>query len=142
MEQPLIDAFYSGPPITPLYETTSGKTFFVTAGTKREVVDSTALAEAGLPSAAVRLLETGLAALPYGPPVTRDGVVLRDRRTAAVTVSAGGQFTTISEGLSGRHGAGVAAGPVAGPGRAWRSCRRSPCSAPWSARRRGVAPSC
>lgn len=99
LEQPLIDRLYSGPPITPFYMTTSGKSFFVSGGTKREVVDPVALAEAGLPSAAVMLLETGLSALPYGPPVTRDGVVLRDRQTGAVTVSMGGQFTTVSEGV-------------------------------------------
>jgi hypothetical protein len=62
-------------------------------------VDPVALSMAGLPSASVTLLETGLSALPYGPPVTRDGVVLRDRQTGAVTVSAGGQFTTVSEGV-------------------------------------------
>jgi hypothetical protein len=99
LEQPLIDRLHSGPPITPLYMTTSGKSFFVTAGTKREVVDPTALSMAGLPPAAVTLLESGLSALPYGPPVTRDGVVLRDRQTGAVTVSMGGLFTAVSEGV-------------------------------------------
>ena len=99
LEQPLIDRLHSGPPITPLYMTTSGKTFFVTGGTKREVVDPTALSMAGLPSAAVTLLESGLSALPYGPPVTRDGVVLRDRQTGAVAVSMGGLFTAVSEGV-------------------------------------------
>jgi hypothetical protein len=98
-EQPLIDAFVNGPPITPVYRTTSGKTFYVAGGIKREAVDDTALTQAGLPTSGVRLLETGLADLPYGAPITRDGVVIKNRGTGAVTVSAGGQFTTVSEAV-------------------------------------------
>jgi hypothetical protein len=110
LEQPLIDALHSGPPITQLYRTTSGKAFFVAGGAKREVFDDTALALAGLPSGAVTLLETGLASLPYGMPITRDGVVLRNRQNGTMTVSAGGQFTTVSEGV--RSATALASLPV------------------------------
>jgi hypothetical protein len=99
LEQPLIDAFYSGPPITPIYRTTSGKAFLVSGGVKREVADEVALAQAGLPTASVTLLETGVAHLPYGAPVIRDGVVLRNRSTGAVSVVAGGGLTTVSESV-------------------------------------------
>ena len=83
LDQSLIDAFYTGPPITPIYRTTSGKAFYVTGGVKREVVDDAALTQAGLPTASVQLLETGLGNLPYGVPVTRDGVVLQNRAQPA-----------------------------------------------------------
>ena len=99
LAQPLVDAFASGPPITALYRTTSGKAFSVSGGAKREVVDDAALTQAGLSTSGVTLLESGLAYLPYGVPVTRDGVVLKNRATGAVTVSAGGAFTTVSEGV-------------------------------------------
>ncbi|GAA3154282.1 hypothetical protein GCM10010531_01650 [Blastococcus jejuensis] len=99
LEQPLIDAFHSGPPITPLYRTTSGKAFYVTDGVKREVVDDAALTAAGLPTNGVRLLESGIGYLPYGVPVTRPGVVLQNRGTGAVTVSTASGFTTVAEGL-------------------------------------------
>ncbi|MCU1615989.1 MAG: exported protein of unknown function [Frankiales bacterium] len=99
LQQAQINAFYPGPPITPLYRTTSGKTFYVAAGAKREVADDSALVQAGLPTVGVTLLESGLGYLPYGVPVTRDGVVLRNRTTGAVTVSAGGAFTTVPEGI-------------------------------------------
>ncbi|MCU1615997.1 MAG: hemagglutinin-like protein [Frankiales bacterium] len=99
LEQAQIDAFYSGPLITLLYRTTSGKAFYVSGGAKREVVDDTALAQAGLGSSSVTLQEPGLASLPYGVPVSRDGVVIQNRQTGAVTVSSGGGLTTVPEGL-------------------------------------------
>ena len=96
LEQPLIDAFHSGPPITPIYRTTSGKAFYIAGGVKREVADDLALTQAGLPTAAVTLLETGAGLPAYGQPVIRDGVVLRNRSTGAVSVVAGGGLTTVS----------------------------------------------
>jgi hypothetical protein len=96
LEQSLIDAFHPGPMITPIYRTTSGKTFYVSGGVKREVVDELAQAAAGLPTAAVRLMETGLSYLPYGAPVIRDGVLLRSRSSQALVVAAGGQLTSVS----------------------------------------------
>jgi hypothetical protein len=101
LAQPLIDAFASGPPITALYRTTSGKAFYVAGGVKREAVDDAALTQAGLPTSGVTLLETGLASLPYGVPITRDGLALQVRGTGTgtVTVSLGGAFTTVSEGV-------------------------------------------
>ncbi|MGY1602599.1 reprolysin-like metallopeptidase, partial [Geodermatophilus sp. SYSU D00815] len=99
LEQPLIDAFVTGPVMTSVYRTTSGKAFVVSGGVKREVVDDAALAAAGWPTAGVRLLESGLGHLPYGVPITRDGVVLRNRSTGAVTVAAEGTFTALSHAV-------------------------------------------
>ncbi|MGY1605536.1 hypothetical protein, partial [Geodermatophilus sp. SYSU D00815] len=90
--------------------TTSGKAFVVSGGVKREVVDDAALAAAGWPTAGVRLLESGLGYLPYGVPITRDGVVLRNRSTGAVTVAAGGGFTTVDEPV--RAATALASWPV------------------------------
>ncbi|CCG04988.1 reprolysin-like metallopeptidase [Blastococcus saxobsidens] len=99
LEQSRIDAFVSAPPITPLYRTTSGKAFYVTAGAKREVVDDDALTAAGLSTTGVRLLESGLGYLPYGVPITRDDVVILNRSTGAATVSVGGGFATVPQPL-------------------------------------------
>ena len=63
------------------------------------MVDDLALTQANLPTAAVQLLETGLANLAYGAPVTRDGVVLKNRSTKTMTVAAGGAFTTVSDAV-------------------------------------------
>jgi hypothetical protein len=99
LSQRAIDAFVTGPPLTPLYRTTSGKTFYVTGGVKREVVDDQALVSAGLPTSGVRLLETGISYLPYGPPITRDGVVIRGRQSGTVVVAAGGTLTAVPAGV-------------------------------------------
>lgn len=99
LEDAQIDAFYSGPFITPVYRTTSGKAFYVAGGKKREIADDTALAQSGLSTAAVTLQETGLASLPYGTPISRDGIVVQDRQTGALMVASGGGLTTVPDGL-------------------------------------------
>ncbi|CCG04981.1 peptidoglycan recognition protein [Blastococcus saxobsidens] len=97
LEQSLVDAFHPGPPVTPVYRTTSGKAFYVTGGVKREVADDASLVAAGLPGHSVTLKESGLADLPYGVPVIRDGLVAQNRSSRAVAVVAGGAVTTVSE---------------------------------------------
>jgi hypothetical protein len=76
---------HRGGRMTNLYRTTSGKAFYVTGGVKREVADDTALQQAGLPADAVWLLESGIAHLPYGDPVVRDGLRL-DQRDGARSI--------------------------------------------------------
>jgi hypothetical protein len=99
-EQPLIDALHTGPLMAPIYRTTTGKAFYVAGGVKREAVDDAALVAAGLPTHSVRLQEAGVAHLPYGPPVLRDGVVLQNRSSSATTVAAGGALVTVSEAVA------------------------------------------
>jgi hypothetical protein len=72
-------ALHYGGRMTNLYRTTNGKAFYVTGGTRREVADDRSLAEAGLPSSAVWLLESGISYLPYGTPVVRTGLQLHER---------------------------------------------------------------
>lgn len=69
----------AGPQMTNGYETTTGKRFYVTKGTRREVFDTAALTAAKLSTTSVRLTETGISTLPYGAPVLRPEVVVRDR---------------------------------------------------------------
>ncbi|WP_324274279.1 hypothetical protein [Blastococcus brunescens] len=97
LEQPLIDAFHTGPMMTSLYRTTTGKAFFVQGGVKREAVDDAALVAAGMPTVGVTLLEAGVAHVPYGVPVTRPGVALRNRSTGGMTLSVGSDFVSVAE---------------------------------------------
>ena len=69
----------AGPQMTNGYETTNGKRFYVSKGTRREVFDTAALTAARLPTSSVRLTETGISRLPYGAPVLRPDVVVQDR---------------------------------------------------------------
>jgi len=89
-------ALHNGGRMTNLYRTTTGKTFYVTGGTKREAADDASLTAAGVPTTGVRLLETGIAYLPYGDPLVRPGLVLHQRggaRTFVLDASAGSALT-------------------------------------------------
>jgi hypothetical protein len=96
--------------MTALYRTASGKAFYVSGGAKREVLDDAALTGAGLSTSGVRLLESGISSLPYGVPVIRDGVVLRNRDSGAVAVSAGGAVAAVSTEV--REATALSAWPV------------------------------
>ncbi len=111
LEAAQIARLHAGPAMPSLYRTTSGKAFYITGGTRREIVDTAALVERGLPTTAVTLLESGIAYLPYGAPLTRDGVVLRSRTTGALVLSAGGLFTPLTQGID--RAPGIASMPVA-----------------------------
>ncbi len=102
---------HAGPAMTNLYRTTSGKSYYVADGARREVSDTTALAQAGLPNASVTLLESGIANLPYGVPVVADGEVLRSRTSGTTVLSAGGQGTPLTHGMAST--AGIASLPSA-----------------------------
>jgi hypothetical protein len=73
-------------------------------------VDDTALTQAGVSTASVRLAEAGVSALPYGVPITRDGVVVRNRSSGGVVVAAGGVFTQVSPAV--REATALSSWPV------------------------------
>lgn len=75
-----IEEISSGPPMTQGYETTNGKRFFLSSGQRREVFDAPSLVAEGLPTATVRLSESGVRGLPYGTPIIRDGVIVTNRQ--------------------------------------------------------------
>ena len=70
---------YNGPGLTKIYKTTSGKTFYIQAGTKHEVFDQQSLTGSGITGAANTLLEPGLAYLGYGLPIIRDQTIAVSR---------------------------------------------------------------
>lgn len=71
----------TGPLMTSLYSTTNGKSFYISAGQKHEIFDQQSLAQASITGSPNVLLEGGLAYLPYGTPIIRDGVVVQDRNS-------------------------------------------------------------
>lgn len=74
-----IQSFVTGPPVTTLYRTTSGKSFYIKSGQKHEVYDEQALSSAGIVGGYNVLLESGIAGLPYGQPIVRSGTMISDR---------------------------------------------------------------
>lgn len=94
-----ISALASGPRMTNLFRTTSGKTFYIEAGRRREVADDASLVASGLPTSGVTLLESGVSYLPIGVPVTRDGIVLVARDGADRLLVTGGTFVPVTTGI-------------------------------------------
>jgi hypothetical protein len=84
-EVPLTDfqtaQFATGPNMTSLYKTTSGRLFYISSGQKHEVFDNQSLSQAGINDGINTLQDNGINYLPYGSVVGRDGVVVRSRDT-------------------------------------------------------------
>lgn len=74
-----VNLLSTGPAMTNLIVTTSGKRFYVTSNTKKEVYDDQSLAQAGISNGINILSDASLVSIPYGSPIIRDGVFTRDR---------------------------------------------------------------
>ena len=79
-----IKAFYPGPLVTPVLGTTSGTRYWITAGTKREILDTPSQVAAGLPIAMNVLSDNAVADLPYAAPLVRDSVFIAAKGTSTV----------------------------------------------------------
>ncbi|WP_431279734.1 hypothetical protein [Leifsonia poae] len=77
-----LSGFANGPLMGPVLGTTAGSRYYVTLGTKREILDNTSQAAAGLPSGFNVLTEDAVSALPYAKPIVRDAVFATQRGTA------------------------------------------------------------
>jgi hypothetical protein len=94
-----IAALAAGPRMTNLFRTTSGKAYYIQAGKRREVADDASLVAQGLPTSGVTLLESGVAYLPPGEPVARDGVVLAARDSADRLLRTQGAYVPLDAGM-------------------------------------------
>ena len=74
--------FAPGPTMGPVLGTTAGARYYITAGTKREILDDASQAAAGLPAGFNVLTENAVSTLPYGNPVIRDSVFVAERGTS------------------------------------------------------------
>lgn len=81
-----INALTSGPLMTNVYSTTSGKRFYITAGTKREVYDDQSLTNNSIPLGSNMLHEAALNNLSYGIPIIRNDVYVTDRGSASLYI--------------------------------------------------------
>ncbi|PWD52111.1 hypothetical protein C8046_17155 [Serinibacter arcticus] len=86
-----VQRLYAGPAMTNGYVTTDGRRWYVSNGTRREVLDEASLSANGLPTTSVRLSLNGVAALPVGAPVLRDRVVIAERWTSTGWIWADGR---------------------------------------------------
>lgn len=74
--------FATGPAMSSVLGTTAGSRYFITAGTKREILDSQAQAAAGIPPGYNVLSEDAVSALQLGVPIIRDAVFATQRGSA------------------------------------------------------------
>ena len=85
-----IASFYPGPPVGPILGTSSGARFYITGGTKREILDDQSQASAGLPQSMNVLSDNAVSDLPYGVPIIRDSAFAQTRGTSTVAYLQGG----------------------------------------------------
>lgn len=78
-----LSGFATGPAMGPILGTTAGSRYYVTSGTKREILDNTSQSAAGLPSGFNVLTESAVSALPYAAPIVRDAVFATQRGTSS-----------------------------------------------------------
>jgi hypothetical protein len=90
LTQPQVDSFYTGPVLGPVLGTVEGSRYYITAGTKREILDDRSQTEAGIPLGYNVLTENAVSALPLGAPIVRDSVFVQTRSTSSYTFVAGG----------------------------------------------------
>lgn len=79
LEDSQINQLITGPGMTNVFGTTSGKSFYISGGKKREAYDNASLTQAGISTAANVLNESAISGLAYGAPVIRSNVVVSDR---------------------------------------------------------------
>lgn len=80
LSQSEIDKFSNGPLMTNGMKTTSGRTYIVSGGTKKEVLDDASLAAAGISVGFNTLTDSSLNQLTLGTPYIRDEVIVQSRQ--------------------------------------------------------------
>jgi hypothetical protein len=93
-----VSSFVSGPSLTPVMGTTAGGRYYVTLGSKRELLDQRSQEEAGIPSPLNVLTENALADLSVGSPIFRDSAYVSQRGSADFFLLASGMKSYISGG--------------------------------------------
>ncbi|USN96594.1 MAG: hypothetical protein H6797_00105 [Candidatus Nomurabacteria bacterium] len=85
--------FVTGPNMTNFYQTTTGYSYYIVEGKKREVFDNQSAITAGLTPVYNRLLDSGISGLPDDIPVIRDNVVVTNRTTGKNYLYQSGKVT-------------------------------------------------
>jgi hypothetical protein len=78
-----LSGFANGPAMGPILGTTAGARYYVTSGTKREILDNASQSAAGLPSGFNVLTENAVSALPFATPIVRDAVFATQRSSSS-----------------------------------------------------------
>nr|WP_244962811.1 hypothetical protein [Cryobacterium roopkundense] len=90
-----VGAFQTGPLIGPVLATTAGHRYYITLGTKREILDDQSQVAAGIPLQQNVLTEAAVEELAFGSPIVRDSVLIRKRSTSDYAFFANGTRSPI-----------------------------------------------
>ncbi|TFD70102.1 hypothetical protein [Cryobacterium sp. Hb1] len=93
-------AFQTGPLVVSVLATREGPRYFMTLGTKREILDAQSQVEAGIPLQQNVLTEAAVEALPFGTPIVRDSVLIKKRYTSDYALFANGTRSPIGTAYS------------------------------------------
>jgi hypothetical protein len=99
LEDGQISSLTSRPVMTNIILTTSGKRFYVSGGTKKEVYDDQSLSLAGIPAAYTDVEDVVINNLAYGTPVIRSDVFVKDRTSGSVSVFYGNAVSQINSDI-------------------------------------------
>lgn len=103
--------YAGGPAATQLMNSVGGPLYFISGGTKREVLDTASLSQAGLPTGGANTLSpTALDYLPLAAPVVRDNVLALQSGSSTGVLIIGGKASAVDPGaapLLGLPGAAV-----------------------------------
>jgi hypothetical protein len=88
--------FATGPAMGPVLGTVEGARYYVTAGTKREILDDQSQLAAGIPLGYNLLTEAALAGLPFAAPVIRDSAFIQQRGSSQYFLAAGGNRYSVN----------------------------------------------
>ncbi|MFJ3391463.1 hypothetical protein [Leifsonia aquatica] len=98
-------AFWTGPLMTPVLGTTSGARYYVTVGTKREILDDASQQAAGIPLARNVLSDGAVAALPLAAPIVGDQSFAQQRGSTDIAFVSGGKRYPVDQAALGQSGA-------------------------------------
>lgn len=82
-----VSALTAGINLRPTVRTETGRTYYITDSTRREVADTQSLVDAGLPTSMVDLTDAGISWLTVADPVIRPGIVLHNRASGQLVLN-------------------------------------------------------
>jgi hypothetical protein len=104
-------SFATGPKVGPVVGTTSGGRYYVTLGTKREILDERSQIQASIPAGMNVLTDTAVEDFPLGAPIFRDSVFVNQRGGGNYFFFAGGQKYNIVGGSNALVGSSISTAP-------------------------------
>jgi hypothetical protein len=100
-----IAAFRDGPAVAAAVGTSSGRSYWVEGGRKREILDAESRAAAGIPGDQTTVPDTTVAALPLGTPVIRTDVMVTARGSSSAWLVMGSTKHAVADDV--RTGTGL-----------------------------------